>query len=312
MIKKCIGCGSELQNKDPLKVGYSPKDNAKLCQRCFKLKNYNQKEIINLKYTNDEILDLINKKAKTVFFITDFLNINKDVIDMYKKIKSNKYLVISKLDFIPFSIKKEKYIDYIKESYSVDEKVLLVSGKKKSNIKELKNLIENSKDSYLCGFTNSGKSTLINSLSEDYGRNANILTSLMPNTTLDVIKIKLDEGIYVYDTPGFITKDEFKEKAFPKSYLKPVTLQVKEREVVSINDEMYISSNSKNSFTFYISNDIKVTKIYKDIPRLSNNIILEENSDIVIKNLGFINIKKECTISVSDNLKTCEIRKSMF
>ena len=134
----------------------------------------------------------------------------------------------------------------------------------------------------------------------------------MPNTTLDVIKIKLDEGIYVYDTPGFITKDEFKEKAFPKSYLKPVTLQVKESEVVSINDEMYISSNLKNSFTFYISNDIKVTKIYKDIPRLSNNIILEENSDIVIKNLGFINIKKECTISVSDNLKKCEIRKSMF
>ena len=43
--KKCIGCGVELQFEDKTKEGYVPEEKFVteenlLCQRCFKIKNY--------------------------------------------------------------------------------------------------------------------------------------------------------------------------------------------------------------------------------------------------------------------------------
>ena len=48
MIKKCIGCGIELQGENPNSNGYLPKSVLEsdskelLCQRCFKIKNYSE------------------------------------------------------------------------------------------------------------------------------------------------------------------------------------------------------------------------------------------------------------------------------
>ena len=75
MIKTCPGCGSTIQHKNPNQVGYSPKKDAKLCERCFKLKNYNKREVVELKYNNDDIINLISGKEGAIFFITDFLNL---------------------------------------------------------------------------------------------------------------------------------------------------------------------------------------------------------------------------------------------
>ena len=162
MIKKCSGCGSIIQNKDPKKVGYTPKENAKLCERCFKLKNYNQKEIIELKYDNSDILNIVNDKAEVVFFITDFLNINKKTLEMYNKIIKEKFLVINKIDYIPYSIKLEKYKEYLKKIYNIDENIICLSALKNYNLNELNNKLHCFKNNYICGFTNSGKSTIIN------------------------------------------------------------------------------------------------------------------------------------------------------
>ena len=210
MIKTCPGCGSTIQYKDPQKVGYSPKKDAKLCERCFKLKNYNKREIIDLKYQNDDIIALLKNKDGAIFFITDFLNISRKVIETFKKINHhNKYLVINKIDYIPKSITKEKYIDYIKETYKIKNDVILISALKKTNLTSFLNKIKEYKNSYICGYTNSGKSTIINELCRLCGKNSNILSSLMPNTTLDLIKIRLDENIHIFDTPGFINEFEF-------------------------------------------------------------------------------------------------------
>ena len=131
MTNICPGCGSTLQYTDSNKVGYTPKKDAKLCERCFKLKNYNEKKVINLEYNNEDIINLLNSSAKTIFFITDFLNLSKKVIDIYKKISvHNKYLVINKIDYIPISINKDKYISFIKSNYDINDEVILVSAKK--------------------------------------------------------------------------------------------------------------------------------------------------------------------------------------
>ena len=313
MTNICPGCGSTLQYTDSNKVGYTPKKDAKLCERCFKLKNYNEKKVINLEYNNEDIINLLNSSAKTIFFITDFLNLSKKVIDIYKKINvHNKYLVINKIDYIPISINKDKYISFIKSNYDINDEVILVSAERNFNIRVINNILDNCKDAYVCGFTNSGKSTIIKKIGELNNKEIPVLTSLMPNTTLDVIKIKLDNNKYIYDTPGFINNDDFDEVLYPKKFLKPVTLQIKENDIVSINNKIFIKTDKENSFTFYMSNDVDIRKVYSVETNLNNELIVKENSDFVISNYGFINIKNPCNLITNLNNDNIEVRSSMF
>lgn len=313
MTNICPGCGSTLQYTDSNKVGYAPKKDAKLCERCFKLKNYNEKKVINLEYNNEDIINLLNNSAKTIFFITDFLNLSKKVIDIYKKISvHNKYLVINKIDYIPISINKDKYISFIKSNYDINDEVILVSAERNFNIRVINNILDDCKDAYVCGFTNSGKSTIIKKIGALNNKEIPVLTSLMPNTTLDVIKIKLDNNKYIYDTPGFINNDDFDEVLYPKKFLKPVTLQIKENDIVSINNKIFIKTDKENSFTFYMSNDVDIRKVYSVETNLNNKLMVKENSDFVISNYGFINIKNPCNLITNLNNDNIEVRSSMF
>ena len=313
MIKKCPGCGATLQYTDENKVGYTPKKDAKLCERCFKLKNYNQKNIIDLKYSNSDIINLLNNKADLVLFITDFLNLNKKIVETYNQINvTKKVFIINKVDYIPNSINKEKYINWIKSTYLIKDNIILVSAEKNYNIRVINNILDESKNPYICGYTNSGKSTIINKLSEINEKKSNILTSLMPNTTLDVIKIKLDDNKYVYDTPGFINDFDFNDNLYPKKFLKPVTLQLKDNDIVSLNNEIFIKTDKATSLTFCMSNELNIKKVYDSNINLTNEIDISDNVDLVINGYGFINIKNSCNIKINLNTKDIEVRTSMF
>ena len=103
----------------------------------------------------------------------------------------------------------------------------------------------------------------------------------------------------------------------PKNTIKPITEQTKENTSLIIEEKIRINANSKNSLTFYMSNSIKIDKVFEKNKNLtdinSKEYKLEDNTDIVIKGLGFINVKKACTATIyttNDNL--IEIRKSMF
>lgn len=311
MTKTCEGCGSKLQTKDPSKVGYTPKENAKLCERCFKLKNYNQKVVVELKYNNDEIIGIINEKADAIFFVTDFLNLSKRIIDTFNRLKKKKYLIINKSDYIPKSINKEKYINWVKDTYKVDSEIILLSAEKGYNINHLNNLISSYKNSYICGYTNSGKSTIISALLELNGKKNSIISSLMPNTTLDVIKVNLSEKIWAYDTPGFICESTFDDNSYPKKFIKPITIQLKINEVVKLNDMIYIKNlGENNSFTFYVSDKLTVKKEFKKEIIFTKQIEVTDNCDLVINSYGFVNIKKSCDILITDF--DYEVRESMF
>ena len=312
MIKKCISCGATLNYTDEGKIGYTPKKDAKICERCFKLKNYSKRVEVDLKYSNDDIISLINKKAGQVIFVTDFLSLSKKVINIFNKLDKPKYLVINKCDYIPNSINKEKYIMWVKETYKVND-VILASAEKNYHIKELNNIIKEGKNTYICGFTNSGKSSLINSLMHLYGKSSNILASLMPNTTQDVIKVTLDTGIYLFDTPGFVSETIFDEKLYPKKYLKPITIQTKPQDIISVNNIIFIKTdNVVNSLTFYVSDKLNIKKYYKNDINFNREYKVNDNSDLLIEGLGFINVKKNCTILLSDYNADIEIRTSSF
>ena len=331
MNKKCIGCGSILQSDDRNKIGYIIKEkisDAKYCERCFKITNYNEKIIVPLKGINTYIIDEINKDDKYVFFLVDFLNINKETIDTFKQIKNNKTLVISKLDIIPRSIKQNLIINWLKEEYGITENIIFISSIKNLNTGSIENILErnNQKEAYILGYTNAGKSTLINKLCiENNITNNKITTSLIPNTTLDFIKIKLNVNLTIIDSPGFTLNQtlyndndfELIERINPKSFLKPITHQTKDITSIIIENKIRLTPQNKNSLTFYTSNKINITKVFNDNNELKDNketiYHIKDNSDIVIKGLGFINIKKECNLIVNSEYQDLiEIRKSMF
>ena len=67
--------------------------------------------------------------------------------------------------------------------------------------------------------------------------------------------------------------------------------------------------------TFYISNNIIVEKVFEEklIDKEKHTIKIPTNSDLIIKGIGFINIKKECDLIVNTSyIDLIEIRKSLF
>ena len=60
-MTKCIGCGITLQDKNKDAVGYTPDIKNKLCERCFKLKNYNILTNKGVSIDNDALIEKINK-----------------------------------------------------------------------------------------------------------------------------------------------------------------------------------------------------------------------------------------------------------
>jgi ribosome biogenesis GTPase A len=330
MNKKCNGCGTTLQTTEPNNKGYIKEEKYKdsnYCERCYKIIHYNEKIITELDNINEYIIKEVNVKAQYAYFLIDFLNINSETIETFRKINVPKTLIISKLDIIPKSVKETKIINFLKRTYKIEEEILFQSTKKNINTRKIiNNLSENNiNEVYILGYTNAGKSTLINKLNElENTKIEPVTTSLIPNTTIDFIKIKLN-NITIVDSPGFTLKNtlykanEFDliKKINPKSFLKPTTYQLKQSASLLIEDKIKITSSIANNYTLYISNDIKTDRIFDKNKILENTnkitILIPENSDLVIKSLGFINIKKECTLTIySENKDLFEVRNSIF
>ncbi len=320
---KCRGCGSDLQYLDQSKIGYIPKNKfneAKLCERCFKLINYNTLKEVDLK-DNSYVINKI-KSNDFVFFLIDFLNINEEVINTYKKIKAKKFLIISKADYIPKYINKDNIKKWLINYYEIKDYIIFLSTLKEFNINFIMNIMEDREifKAYLVGYTNTGKSTFINKIT-----NNKITTSFMPNTTIDFIKIDLGNNKILLDTPGFQYKNPiYKEnlglikKINPKKFLKPITFQLKESASIVIENIIRIENKSlKCNMTMYISNLLKYEKIYSKNDRLKNlkliNINIKKNYDLVIKGIGFINFKNNCILNIYiNNKENIEVRKSFF
>jgi len=321
-MNKCLGCGIVIQNTMPEKIGYSPKKDAKYCERCFRVKNYSEAKLVSLPMEKNQIIKEINKKANFVLFITDVLNITNEVVETFKNINAPKVFVVNKLDTFPKSLRKETVKSMLENYYGITERVIFASATKGFGINEIKNIILENNYTYLVGYTNSGKSSLINILRKDYGSAMNITTSIIPNTTIDFIKIKLGENTIV-DSPGFTYDNSIYnnndlsliKKTNIKNNINPITYQIKENDKILIEDMIRVDANNINSFTFYMSNNLKVKKVYKDVLEElpSKTYEISANKDLIIKGLGFINIKKPTTIKIFiSDLDLIEIRDSVI
>lgn len=298
-MTKCVGCGIKLQEKDKNELGYTPNLNNELCERCFKLKNYNILTNKGINIDNDKLINKINELNACVLFLVDFINLDSEVIDAYKKIKSKKILIITKADIIPKNIKYQKLIQNIKNIYDIKEDLILTSSKTKLNIKTITKLCLEEKNICLAGFTNAGKSSLINALV-----GSDITVSKKSNTTQDFIKLNVD-GINIYDAPGFMSN--INRENIPRSIIRPITYQFPSKHYLLIQDiKLNILENS--NFTIYVGNEANIIR-RKENENVECKIIVPKNSDVIIKGFCFINFKNTCMISL--NTKDYEIRPSI-
>ena len=79
-MNKCIGCGATLQDKYTEQVGYTKSLDIKLCERCFRINNYNDYKLINKDSSSFiDILKNINKTNDLVILVIDLFNIKSKV-----------------------------------------------------------------------------------------------------------------------------------------------------------------------------------------------------------------------------------------
>ncbi len=315
MNKKCIGCGEILQTIDKTKEGYvsSKKyEEALLCERCFKIKHYGESYVIDKKPDMTSLINRLNRQRKNVLFLIDSITINNEVLDTIKELKTNTYVVITKRDLLPKSVRDYKLINYITENTGKD-KVLVISSKKKNGIDELYNKLykDGIKEIYVLGYTNAGKSTLINTILESKGKKSTITVSSNPNTTTEEIKMKIDDITFI-DTPGFVSENSIinyidlkdYKGLLPKREIKPKIHTLKKGFMILLGDIIRIENNSEDtSLIFYFNNDIKLEKMHiernerlKDLDKTTLRVSLSE--DIVVFGVGFIKIGKEANLDI--------------
>ena len=317
--KRCSGCGVLLQDQNLLQEGYTTSLENDVCQRCFRMKNYGEYQVVTK--SNDEYLKILKSVEETkdlVLYITDLLNLEENIEEIRNIIPNKMILVLNKKDVLPKSVKEEKLINYLKEKNIEFEEVIVVSVNKNINIDYLLKRIkyyQTSKNVYVVGHTNAGKSSLINKLISNYSDNTQELTmSPLPSTTLNLVKIDINDYLTLIDTPGLVDNGSILnrvdasmvKKISPKKEIKPRTYQLRKNQSIIIEDLIRIDyvEGEKNSFTLFVSNDLKVKRLLnlfnndelKDKNKLTYEVKYDE--DLVINGLGFVKIVNKGVIDV--------------
>lgn len=341
----CIGCGAHIQTEDKEKAGYTPASSIKkaeesgelYCQRCFRLRHYN--EIVDVNITDDEFLKLLHEVGDSdalVVNVVDIFDFNGSVIPgLSRFVSGNDVLLVgNKKDILPKSVKDGKVTQWLTErSYEEGLRpldVVLTSAQNHQAIKDLIDKIEKlrkGRDVYVVGVTNVGKSTLINAIIKEItGEKDIITTSRFPGTTLDKIEIPLEDGSYIFDTPGIIHRHQMAhyltaknlKYVSPKKEIKPKTYQLNPEQTLFLGGlgRFDFVSGEKQGFTAYFDNNLNLhrTKLegadvfydrhvgtlltpptgkeVADFPKLvRHEFTIKDKMDIVYSGLGWIRIQ---------------------
>ena len=332
--KRCQGCGVLLQNENILQEGYTTNLENDICQRCFRMKNYGEYQVVTK--SNEEYLKILKSVSETkdlVLYITDLLNLEKDLEEIRNMFTNKMILILNKKDVFPKSVKEEKLIKYLKDKGVHFEEIIVISAIKNYNIDYLLKRIkfhQTSKNVYVVGHTNAGKSSLINKLIKNYSDNTQELTmSPLPSTTLNTVKIEVNEHLTLIDTPGLVDNgsilnqvdQKMVKKISAKKEIKPRTYQLRKNQSIIIEDLVRIDyvEGEKNSFTLFVSNDLKVRRLLnlfnndelKDKNKITYNLKYDE--DLVVSGLGFVKIVEKGTINIYiDKDVDTFVRKSLI
>ena len=103
----------EIISGDYLQQGYTKNISNNLCERCFRIRNYNEYKTV-IKDNNDfiKILKQIDKTNDLVVLVVDLFNINKNLEQIKEYINNDILLVLTKRDILPKSCYDKKLMEY--------------------------------------------------------------------------------------------------------------------------------------------------------------------------------------------------------
>lgn len=279
----CQGCGAPIQSNNPSEVGYTPKTALErteiLCQRCYRLKHYNEPASVSL--TDDDYRKMVNqlhKKNGLIVHVVDVFDLQGTLIHSLNKIAGDNpvLLIANKMDLLPKSTNRRKLEERIrstaKEMGVYVKDVCLISSKNGEGFAGLKRSIDkhrNQHNVYVVGITNAGKSTLINRLIEETTERGNVITtSYFPGTTLGFIEIPLDETSVLVDTPGVLNRgqithylsDRDLKYVIPKKEMKPRIYQLYQNQTLFFGGlaRIDILKGDMQSLVCFFSNELPI------------------------------------------------------
>ncbi|NQX83644.1 MAG: 50S ribosome-binding GTPase [Mycoplasmataceae bacterium] len=330
-VKLCTGCGATLQTDDPEKAGFIIDfEKHRLCKRCFDIKNYNI-VVDKLAVSQKEVAKAhtaIPLTGQNIFLVIDILSFDVKIFDFLSRLaKTNTlYVVVNKIDVLPKSLKFSRIKDYVKNILELNDifvyKTIYVSSLKRYNIDEITEEIRTSKnvDNHFVGYSNSGKSTLINAIisSVTGTKTDDITTSTIPGTTITPLSFKIYEK-NMLDYPGMYLEGSFqnilldkdinsmsiKQEIYPVNYAlqqgrclfidRAAVLTIKNAEQAKTNVQFYGSKRLKLHKTsvknidkqivsdrFLISDNYEYEKFDFHIPKNG------KTHDVVLPDLGRI------------------------
>jgi hypothetical protein len=279
MTKKCKGCGVEMQSDDKNALGYTPKEDADYCQRCFRLRHYGD-VTINMQQgiEANKTFDQIAKLDALVCYVCDVFDLEDDLISRLNQKLDGKelLLVITKRDLLPDTFSNERLAHYLQQRLAqegIKVKDIVICGHMNTNYEESKDALldlmesieayRNGRDVVFMGVANAGKSTLINRLLSS----SELTVSRNPGTTLDLVKIELPY-FTLYDTPGienhhsvlsWLDAKDLKN-VIPSAQIRPRVFQIHQDQSFAIGGlaRMDVTVKGDASVTAYFSRELDV------------------------------------------------------
>lgn len=280
MTKYCKGCGAALQSENKEAVGYTPKEDAIYCQRCFRIRHYDD-VMISMQQGIDPtlVLQKIAKQDALILWVVDLFDFEANLLPGMARHLPNKDIVMigTKRDLLPHTLSDEKLAQFVlhrlkEERIRVEGIVFcgnLVKGAKdplNTSIDEVKRAIaiyRQGRDVIVMGMANAGKSTLLNALCD----NSDLTTSAHPGTTLDFVEIAMEDHV-IYDTPGITRQDsllthvpdELLKTIVPFRSIKPRVFQLYEDQSYALGGMVRLDVFAKGNATVvaYFSDQLKI------------------------------------------------------
>lgn len=279
----CAGCGIAIQTEYKDKPGFVPasalEKDVIICQRCFRIKHYN--EAASVAVDQDDFLRLLSGIGNTnslVVHIVDLFDFEGSLISGLQRFVGNNpvLLVVNKIDLLPKSMNMNRIRNWVQQQAKEEGlrtiDIVLCSAKRNIGFDRVIEAIDryrDGRDVYVVGATNVGKSTLINRIINDYSDlEQQLTTSRYPGTTLDAIRIPIDDGQAIIDTPGIVYASRMTEivpKAFlgtllPDKPIKPLVYQLNEGQTLFLSSVARFDfvEGQRQSFTLYISNALNI------------------------------------------------------